>query len=433
MRIRTWIPLLAYPLLPIASSVTAQSPAAQSPSAASSIPPRRLPAPTVVSPQFVGSVAGLLELPNGMLLVNDARNHRVMMADALLRTTTVVIDSTEYGPRSASLMRYLGDSALFVEAITPCARVIDPSGRVVRTMAITNPRDAGWLMPSPTAMAGVDAMGRFVHRGVVPRPPRLPLKPGETRIRKYPDSMPIVRDDPVTRMGDTIAWAKSMALEGVEVARADGRSITYLRAFPVEVTDEWAVLSNGNVAILRGLDYHIDIIAADGRKTALPRMPYAWEPLSDSVKQVLIDSTRAENEALRNAPSGSAVSSGNTSTATNGGGGGIGGGASRGDFPPPPPGSLDVKLSELSDYWPAFSLGALKPGLDGTLWIRTNARHSDSTMSVYDIVGADGRLADRVLLPGDRVIVGFSRQGAVFLLGRGDAGVQWIERVPWTK
>ena len=42
-----------------------------------------------------------------------------------------------------------------------------------------------------------------------------------------------------------------------------------------------------------------------------------------------------------------------------------------------------------------------------------------------------GKLIERIIMPTDRSIIGFDRRGNVFLLGRADGGIQWIERVRW--
>lgn len=393
--------------------------------------PRPLPAPSITSPRFAGSAFNIVALPNGTLLVNDVRNHRVMLSDSLLRVTTVVIDSTEYGTRPASLLAYPGDSVMFVEAVTPSMTLIDPSGKVVRSMAVPNARDISWLMPTPFNMGGVDARGRFVHRGLAPRVEPPPIKPGETRFRTFPDSTSVVRDNPVTHAADTIAWIKSQVISQVQVARADGRSMGYSKTRPPEIIDEWAVLANGTLAVVRGRDYHIDLFGADGKVTALPRIPYPWVRFTDEAKVAWSDSLNKDREeSMKTPPRMMGSASPGTNSA---GGGGLGGAPpNRADYPPPPPGSLDVKPTDFPDYHPAFSLGAVRADADGNLWIRTEQKVGADTMKVVrDIVNSAGKLIDRVVMSKDRSIIGFDRRGNVFLLGREDGGIQWIERVRW--
>jgi hypothetical protein len=268
---------------------------------------------------------------------------------------------------------------------------------------------------------------------LAPRVEPPPIKPGEIRIRTFPDSTPVVRDNPVTHAADTIAWAKSMLLTSVQMARADGRSIGYSKTRPPEIIDEWAVLADGSLAVVRGRDYHIDLIGTDGRVTALPRIPYPWERLSDEAKAALSDSLNKAREEAMKTPPRVMGGGGGAGGGGGGGGGGLGGAApNRADYPAPPAGSLDVKPEEFPDYRPAFSLGAVRADAEGNLWIRTDQRvDADTTRNVRDVVNRAGKLIDRIIMPADRSIIGFDRRGNVFLLGRADGGIQWIERVRW--
>ena len=45
--------------------------------------------------------------------------------------------------------------------------------------------------------------------------------------------------------------------------------------FPV--FDEWTVMTDGAVAVLRGREYRIDFYDGDGARTAGPRLPYPWK------------------------------------------------------------------------------------------------------------------------------------------------------------
>lgn len=398
--------------------------------------PRTLPTPSVTSPRFAGNAFSLIALANGTLLVNDIRNHRVMLSDSLLRVTSVVIDTAEYGARPASILRYRGDSIVFVESVTPSMTMIDPAGKVVRTMAVPRPRDVAWLMPSPGSSPGVDSRGGFVHRGLAPRVVLPKIKPNEVRPGTSPDASPIVRDNPTTHAGDTIAWIKSYTSKSVQLGRSDGTSFSYSRQRPVDIIDDWVVLANGTVAVVRGQDYRVDFIDADGKVTVGQRIPYDWKHLSDDAKVALADSSNAEyNEGVKSRAAsqggGSTISGGSTSA-----GGAMGGGTGNNaggmqDRPLPPPGVMDFKPAELPDYRPAFLDGAVRADAEGNVWIRTQTLVADTTKSVHDIVNGAGKLIDRVLVPNNRTIVGFDRRGNVFLVGRAEGGIQWIERVRW--
>ena len=54
---------------------------------------------------------------------------------------------------------------------------------------------------------------------------------------------------------------------------------------------------DGTLAVVRGRDYHVDWLGADGRWTSSPKMPFDWQRVSDARKEALIDSTVKEWQA----------------------------------------------------------------------------------------------------------------------------------------
>src|SRR5436190_22312719 len=68
---------------------------------------------------------------------------------------------------------------------------------------------------------------------------------------------------------------------------------------PLPIVDEWAVLADGSVAIVRGQDYHIDFVNPDGSLTVSPKIPFDWQRLSDEDKTAIIDSARTRMEKAR--------------------------------------------------------------------------------------------------------------------------------------
>jgi hypothetical protein len=60
-------------------------------------------------------------------------------------------------------------------------------------------------------------------------------------------------------------------------------------------TDEWAVLSNGSVAILRGRDYRVDYRQPDGTWTSSPKLAFDWQHLGDEDKARFVDSVKEAN------------------------------------------------------------------------------------------------------------------------------------------
>ncbi len=406
------------------------------PALAQSLPPVRvLAAPVAISAKVFGRVTSIRVSPAGAVVINDPGTHRLLLTDSNFASVSVIADSgaaaqVAYGARPGGLLAYRGDSLLFVEAVTPAMFVIDPSGKFVRAMSVPVPRDAAWMTqtgfsPSP----GIDARGRIIYRSFIPRDATKPSHPvHELFPYSAPDSAPVSRMDFDTRKTEIIAWHKTSKSEGVQFMRARGGSRVYIKGEPLGAVDEFAVLSDGTLALLRR-DYHLDLVNPDGGITSLPLIPYPWQRVSDSAKIAIADSVNAARESRRAAPpSGSGTTVGGTS------GGGLSGGLN--GAPPPEPGEPDaaliegmiaVKPTDIPDYRPAFALGALSADVSGRVWIRTLQAARTSDVSIYDVVSKSGVLVDRVELPKDRVIGGFDAT-SVFLIGR-DAGGSWVERV----
>jgi hypothetical protein len=246
-----------------------------------------------------------------------------------------------------------------------------------------------------------------------------------------PDSAPIVRVDLTTRKLDTAGMYKISKFKAKVYPREGGSTYAMIENNPLPQMDDWAVLSDGSIAIVRGQDYHVDFINPDGTLTRGPKMAYAWEPVSDEAKVALIDSVRKESEESRKNPgppvalSGGAPAAGGANASS--GAGGARGGATTPPADRPPPEIANP--SDLPDYRPPFGLNAVRADADGNLWIRTTHREA-SAGSVYDVVNREGKVIDRVQLQPGRGIGGFGKGGIVYVVARDDSG-SWIEKTKW--
>jgi hypothetical protein len=214
---------------------------------------------------------------------------------------------------------------------------------------------------------------------------------------------------------------------------------------PIPWTDDWALLSDGTLAVVRGQDYRVDFVAADGKVTQGAKMPFDWQRLSDEDKAMIIDSTKTAMDKLRDAQlaqmtaanpeqakaDSASKAGGRQRPQADGGGitvnfGGRGGG-------PGGPGPIGFTMpalqfvapSEMPDYRPAFRQGAARGDADGNLWIRTSKMVNGGT--VYDVIDNKGELKDRVLVPQGRVIAGFGPNGMVYM-GVLDGPITRLER-----
>jgi hypothetical protein len=241
-----------------------------------------------------------------------------------------------------------------------------------------------------------------------------------TRTAPTADSSSIVRFDFATRSLDTAGrFAIPKVRSNVSNVEVNGRSIMRVMQVvnPMPLTDDWAVLSDGTIAVVRGREYRVDFVDVSGHISPGAKIPFDWERMNDDAKTAIIDSTKAEM-AKR-----AALAAARDSAA--------------GRIPPqPPPGfpalppmQLEfVSIDELPDYRPAFRQAAARGDADGNLWVRTSKISNGGP--VYDVINNKGVLIDRVAIAPGRVIAGFGQGGTVYM-GVVDGNITRLERAKW--
>jgi len=415
--------------------------------AATKVTLRQLPAAVATSTDSIGSVAAVRQLPNGNVLVNDQARRRVVLMDPAMKVIGLVADSTSstnnaYGVSPGGMIAYRGDSTLFIEPAGLSMLVIDPAGKIIRTMAAPRANDVNFLIGGPRGNPGFDAKGRLVYRA----PPdfgrniRMP-QPGQPFVMPTPpDTAALVRFDLATRKLDTVAFFKIPKTYISTSTDANGRMNMNMQNNPLPVMDEWAVLSDGTVALVRGSDYHVELVDAAGVRTVADKIPYEWQRLTDDDKSRFLDSAKVAMEKQRAtmmaaggpAAAGSGTPQIITMTRETPAGGPPSGGTTRIDVGGPggmqlPPINM-VAASELPDYKPVFGTGAVRADMDGRLWVRTIPTKPTTGGAIYDVIDKSGKLVDRVQVPAGTTIAGFGAGGVVYL-GMRDATGLHIQRI----
>lgn len=449
------------------------------PATAQQLPPiRQIGGVVTTTAEKLGAVSTIRHLSDGKVLVNDIIGRRVLLFDSTLKTFKVVADTTSatgtaYGPRPGGLIPFRGDSTLFVDPASLSMLVIDGSGKIARVMSAPRANDANFLVGGPFGSPGFDPNGRLIYRSP-PRPVfgagRGPGSPGLTPP-VMPDSAPLIRVDLVTRKVDTLAFFKTPRMQ-MTMTRIEGGFRATSTINPLPVMDDWGVLPDGTVALVRGRDYHIDWITPDKSLTSTAKIPFEWERLSDEAKVAYVDSSRKAMEEARASGNFGGMLAGAFGGAqtTRTGPGGAGGGApgATAGTPATPgtpatsapspggganaqsstttittggnttvvsgaPGAMGsqiqinfVEPSELPDYKPPFLGAATRVDAEGNLWIRTT--QNVNGRAVYNVVNRKGELIDRVQLPVGRIITGFGAGGYAYL-GFLDGGVARLEKV----
>ena len=412
-------------------------------------PIRQIGAVAAKSTEALSSIAGIRQLSDGRVLVNDMAKRRVLLFDPSLAGFTVIADSTSatanaYSGRIGGLISYRGDSTIFVDPTSLSMLVIDGSGKVARVMSVPRSQDAMMLANGATGAAAFDASGRLVYRA----PPNIrgpaPVPGGAFTPPDVPDSAAVVRIDLASRKLDTLGFIKTPKIK-FDINRDDngGMRIT-TQINPLPVIDDWAVLSDGSVAFVRGHDYHVDFVNGDGTRTSAAKIPFEWQRLTDEDKSAFIDSLKAARARLgANAPT---IGFGGIGGGAVGGGGApqmvIIGGPPGGGAGPGPGGGANTRIgagngpgvqlnfipaSELPDYKPPFFAGSIRADTEGNLWIRTIPTKAIPGGPVYDVVNRKGEIFDRVQIPENRTIVGFGPDATVYLAARDNTTV-YLER-----
>lgn len=417
---------------------------AAAPLAAQQLPPIRPLGPvTQVSPKgLLGSVSMARPLSTGGVIVNDIARRQLILFDSALTTAKTIADASPtsanvYASAMAGLLAFRGDSSLFIEMQSMSTLVLDEHGEIARVMALPSNRDALFMVGGPFGIPGFDPRGRIVFRGAVP-PARAPLGEAPPAVTSPPgqfaDSAPVYRLDMASRERETLAYLTIPRQSRKAIVDRTGR-LTGMAVVvnPMTLVDEWALLPDGRVAIVRGADFHIEWLELDGRWVSTGKIPYTWERLDDDAKQRVLDSTKVAAEKTRELLI-KAIEANPTDAnrmATSAGLPGVmmiatmpEGGMGRAVQQTVVPTTNMVEAKYLADYRPAFRMGAVRSDVEGNLWVRTT--EPTDRGAIYYVINGKGQLIDRVKLPYGRVIAGFA-PGVVYMGVEDDAGVR-LER-----
>lgn len=289
--------------------------------------------------------------------------------------------------------------------------VIDERGRFARVMAPTRARDMFYISSGAYGIAAFDPKGRMVYRTQ-----RLAATDffgqrdvsGKVQIIALPDSAPILRADFDKRTVDTIAIIKAPVQKYAVVSTSNSMR-QYMVVNPLPVGDEWALLPDGVIAIVRGQDYHIDWLSLDGKLTSSPKMPFDWKRITLEEKQAMLDSLKkADAERVARLP----------------------------PPPPPVPGQpafpnapfVTVDVADLPDYYPAVRAGQVRADPQGRVWILPSTSAAAKGGLLYDVVNRQGEIEERVQLPVGRTLVGFGAHGSIYMHNVKSARSAAIER-----
>jgi len=387
---------------------------------AQTIPIRQIGPILATSTENVGQAVTVRGTSDGHVIVGAGARQRVYAFDSTLKNVTVVADSgagTGIVPiRTTGVIPYLGDSTLLPDFGANALLVLDATGKQVRSMAPPRAQDLMFLgVPAAFGRPGFDAKGRLIYR--IQSPPNIrpqPTASGDQKVDMIPinpDSSPIVRGDFDTRRIDTVAFLKTpsqgrMAMDIKQNQAGGPPSLTMrMQINPFPMSDEWALLSDGTVAIVRSHDYHIDWIDPDGSRRSTPKMQIEWRRYTDDERRQRVDSMRkvADEQIKRQLSAAGA-------------------------------GGLQIKMdisivpdSEFPTFYPPIQQGSVLADLDGRLWILPTTSTNSANGLTYDVVNRKGEVTERVQLPKDHVLAGFGPHNTLYLT-RAEGTNTYLER-----
>lgn len=254
---------------------------------------------------------------------------------------------------------------------------------------------------------------------------------GERRTRSFndrnmPDSTPILRANFDTRKIDTVAFMRATNPQVSMTQSPEGGMQVSVKMNPLPQNDDWALMKDGSVAVVRVLDYRIDWYKPDGTLERSAPLPFDWKRITDDEKDRMVDSLKtAAKEATARIEQ---------MMASGGGGRGF-----RPSFEP-------VDAQFLPDYYPPIRAGSTVADYDGNLWVLPATSSLAGQMAAmipagargqvppgvlpagmtaaptaglaYDVINRKGELVERVQLPVGRSIAGFGPDGVVYLTAR---------------
>jgi hypothetical protein len=348
--------------------------------AAQQVPEVRLSRPEARYPGELSSVTGLLELPDGRILVTDGIDETLLRIDLRTMKTDTISRSGSgpgeykgpdllYGlPAGGVLLVDLGNARLsFFDA----ALKYKESAPIMR-----GDPQSGMTSVLPDA---VDAQGRVYFRSMMRRPDGA-----------RGDSGAVIRWDRAAAKFDTVARVK---LGEVKVSSSGGpnnRSVS-MRGVPYSPEDAWSAAADGRIALARAADYHLEWIVPGGGVVRGPAHPVKGVPIRDPEK-------REFGADMRNGVSMQVSMQDGRMTTRMGRGGG--------------PRNEAEQIPDLE--WPASkpAFRAVRVAPNGDAWVERSV--AANAPREFDIFGADARMKSRVILPAGRRLVGFGK-GVVYL------------------
>jgi hypothetical protein len=372
------------------------------------VPVRTLTAPEAELPNQFTRISGIRELADGRVIVVDAGEKVVALVD-LARGTLTRVGREGTGPGEyASPNRVLaapGDTTIVGDLAGRLSKVA-PNGQYAGDVAMPAPsgRNAG-----ARAIGGIGAFNNRIETDAQGRIYRQASEHGTRQARGtgIRDSVAIQRTD--LRLGkvDTAAWLPVPPIVVQMTRDGGGISPGGRPEGPYVARTTWVVAPDGRIAIVSPEPYQLTWFAANGQRVAGQPIPFQRVPVTSAEKQWYRDNYSSQP----NMSMSIAVDQG----------GGIRSVSTR-PTPYREPG-----------YWPADkdpfgnAPHSVLASPSGEVWILRQLPHTEKHPA-YDVIGARGELTGRVVIPERSRVIGFGRNGVVYVVRMDDDDLQHLQR-----
>jgi hypothetical protein len=350
-------------------------------------PPRRtLDRPAATFPEPVSNPIGFRVLSKDRVLVADQLEQSISILD-FGTGEMIPVGKQGDGPGEfgmpGPLFAGARDTTYMLDMGNRRLIVLLPDGTVSSsTVPLAHPSGV------PVLPRGVDAQGRvyFDLGGIA--------MPGLEEAAKT-GRAPLMRWDPKAGRTDTLGTVTFPPMPPA----GPGEVRISMGAGAYQPRDEWAVLPDGRVGLVRAAEYQVEWLGG-ARAVAGPKIPYTPVKVGDAEKNAWADQMASRGMIVE-----------------------MENGRRRTRRPPRP----DINRMTWPEVMPAFTgTRSVLAAPSGELWVR-RAQPAAADGSTYDVFDQQGRLVRQVAFTGQRVVLGFG-VGVVFVSRTDDDDLQWIER-----
>ncbi len=345
-------------------------------------------------------VSGAIEIKPGQVLAVDGTEMELVLVD-FAKGSRTTIGRQGSGPGEyrapAGLFRLQGDTIWVLDAAQQRLVTFLPDLKPGTTIPMLTFDQS--TMTATTAPFFGDRRGNVYGSAMLIQVGR---GGGEAQM-SLPDSVGIVRLDPRDATKRTELAKVRFPISGKPEIKVNGTSMKYTMAYPgLVASDPWTVFPDGRVAIIRGADYSVTFIAADGKKSAPVRI--AWDPIKVTAADQKAEMDEAQRQMKEQGKAAQKMMPPNISM----------------EFELLPPATWPA------NYPPVSPLGALAAP-DGRLWVK-RAIPLRQGREQWDVIDAAGKLVARWRLPAKTTIFALGN-GVAYTVRTDEDDLRYMQRV----